>query len=32
MNDTTQAKLPRLNEPAPVFEAKTTHGMKKLAD
>jgi len=24
--------LPRLNEPAPAFEAKTTHGVKKLAD
>lgn len=24
--------LPRLNEPAPNFEAKTTHGVKKLAD
>jgi peroxiredoxin 2/4 len=24
--------LPRLNEPAPPFEAKTTHGIKKLAD
>jgi len=25
-------RLPRLNEAAPDFEAKTTHGMKKLAD
>lgn len=24
--------LPRLNEPAPDFEARTTHGVKKLAD
>lgn len=24
--------MPRLNEPAPAFEAKTTHGMKALAD
>jgi peroxiredoxin (alkyl hydroperoxide reductase subunit C) len=24
--------LPRLNEPSPDFEAKTTHGMRKLAD
>ena len=24
--------LPRLNEPAPAFEAKTTHGVKKLED
>ena len=35
MND-TQAQnapaMPRLNEPAPAFEAKTTHGPKKLAD
>jgi peroxiredoxin (alkyl hydroperoxide reductase subunit C) len=34
MSETTteRAGLPRLNEPAPDFEAKTTHGMKKLAD
>lgn len=25
-------QLPRLNEPAPGFEANTTHGMRKLAD
>jgi peroxiredoxin (alkyl hydroperoxide reductase subunit C) len=25
-------QLPRLNEPAPCFEAKTTHGVRKLAD
>jgi peroxiredoxin (alkyl hydroperoxide reductase subunit C) len=24
--------LPRLNEPAPYFEAVTTHGVKKLSD
>ncbi len=24
--------LPRLNEPAPDFEAKTAHGMRRLAD
>ena len=24
--------MPRLNEPAPNFEAKTTHGVRKLAD
>lgn len=29
--DTNQA-LPRLNEPAPGFEAKTTHGTRKLTD
>lgn len=27
-----QPRLPRINEPAPDFEAKTTHGVKKLAD
>jgi peroxiredoxin (alkyl hydroperoxide reductase subunit C) len=26
------AKLPRLNEPAPNFEANTTHGVRKLSD
>ena len=26
------AALPQLNKPAPDFEAKTTHGVKKLAD
>jgi peroxiredoxin (alkyl hydroperoxide reductase subunit C) len=26
------AGLPQLNAPAPAFEARTTHGMKKLAD
>ena len=28
----TQQSLPRINEPAPDFEAKTTHGMVKLSD
>jgi peroxiredoxin (alkyl hydroperoxide reductase subunit C) len=28
----TAPQLPRLNEPAPDFEAKTTHGMRRLAD
>ena len=27
-----QAVLPRLNEPAPYFEAKTTHGLRSLDD
>ena len=27
-----QQSLPRINEPAPDFEAKTTHGMVKLSD
>lgn len=27
-----QPRPPRINEPAPDFEAKTTHGVKKLAD
>lgn len=26
------SSMPRLNEPAPAFEAKTTHGVKNLAD
>jgi peroxiredoxin (alkyl hydroperoxide reductase subunit C) len=30
-NDATPA-MPRINEPAPAFEARTTHGMKKLED
>lgn len=29
---TLEATMPRLNEPAPDFEAKTTHGLKKLSD
>jgi len=34
MTDTVQncPTMPHLNEPAPAFEAKTTHGVKKLAD
>jgi peroxiredoxin (alkyl hydroperoxide reductase subunit C) len=33
MNDTLQTSaMPRLNEPAPDFDAKTTHGPKKLPD
>jgi peroxiredoxin (alkyl hydroperoxide reductase subunit C) len=32
MTDTTCPGMPRLNEPAPAFEAKTTHGVKKLSD
>lgn len=28
----TRSSMPRLNEPAPDFEAKTTHGVKKLSD
>jgi peroxiredoxin 2/4 len=32
MEATTPISLPRLNEPAPQFEAKTTQGMLKLAD
>ncbi len=32
METTTTTSLPRLNEPAPDFEAKTTQGMIKLSD
>lgn len=32
MTDTQQATMPRLNEPAPPFEAKTTHGPRTLSD
>ena len=32
MTEETQPTLPRLNEPAPDFHAKTTHGPRKLAD
>lgn len=32
MTNETQPTLPRLNEPAPDFHAKTTHGPRKLAD
>jgi peroxiredoxin (alkyl hydroperoxide reductase subunit C) len=30
--ETRDYRLPRLNEPAPDFQAKTTHGVKKLED
>ena len=30
--ETPCPSMPRLNEPAPDFEAKTTHGVKKLSD
>lgn len=32
MSDMTQSTLPSLNKPAPAFEAKTTHGVRKLSD
>ena len=34
MENVTEATLqfPQLNKPAPNFEAKTTHGVKKLSD
>lgn len=32
MNETATATLPRLNEPAPDFQAETTHGPKNLQD
>ncbi|MCI4441281.1 peroxiredoxin [Tibeticola sp.] len=32
MSDSTIHTLPRLNEPAPAFKARTTHGEKSLAD
>ena len=28
----TAPAMPRINEPAPAFEARTTHGVKKLED
>lgn len=28
----SQSRMPRINEPAPEFEAPTTHGVKKLSD
>ncbi len=31
-NETKTNGMPRLNEPAPEFAAKTTHGLKKLSD
>jgi len=32
MSDITPRSLPRINEPAPEFEAKSTHGVIKLSD
>ncbi|MDM7457197.1 MAG: peroxiredoxin [Tepidimonas sp.] len=32
MSESTVQSLPRLNEPAPAFRAKTTHGERSLAD
>ncbi|QIG81034.1 peroxiredoxin [Stakelama tenebrarum] len=32
MTDTTIPPMPRINEPAPAFNAKTTHGPRSLAD
>jgi len=32
MDETSVTALPRLNEPAPDFDAKTTHGTRRLAD
>jgi peroxiredoxin (alkyl hydroperoxide reductase subunit C) len=32
MNELSATALPRLNEPAPDFDAKTTHGPRKLVD
>ena len=31
-NVETAPSFPQLNKPAPAFEAKTTHGVKKLSD
>jgi peroxiredoxin (alkyl hydroperoxide reductase subunit C) len=31
-NDTAASAMPRINEPAPDFEARTTHGVRKLED
>lgn len=31
-NDPTTPSMPRINEPAPDFEARTTHGTRKLED
>ena len=31
-HDNVPSSLPRLNEPAPYFEAKTTHGVRSLTD
>ncbi len=30
--ETARPAMPRINEPAPAFEARTTHGVKKLSD
>lgn len=30
--ENTAPSMPRMNEPAPAFEARTTHGVKKLSD
>ena len=32
MRNRPSKTLPRLNEPAPAFKARTTHGEKSLAD
>jgi peroxiredoxin (alkyl hydroperoxide reductase subunit C) len=32
MSETTCPAMPRINAPAPAFEARTTHGVKKLSD
>lgn len=32
MSETTMTRIPRINEQAPDFEAKSTHGMIKLSD
>ena len=31
-NETPITRMPRINEPAPAFEAKTTHGIRRLED
>jgi peroxiredoxin (alkyl hydroperoxide reductase subunit C) len=31
-NASEQSAIPRINEPAPAFEARTTHGVRKLED
>lgn len=32
MQDVWANRMPKINEPAPAFEAKTTHGLRKLSD
>lgn len=32
MENTAQSSFPRLNEPAPAFSARTTHGERTLED